>query len=133
MGPCIILKFDHKEPVNGKRQPITSDDLENVQERDIVLFYRKFGREETPYISTDAEKFLTYDKKIKMVGIQGIGLEEPRRMESHENFLKNDIPIIEVLINLDKVQKERVFFIGLPFNISYIDSSWIRAITLEPF
>jgi kynurenine formamidase len=66
-----------------------------------------------------------------MVGIQGIGLEELGKMESHENFLRNDIPINEVLTNHDKVQKERVFFIGLSLNISHIDSSWIRAITLE--
>jgi len=78
---------------------------------------------ETPYISADAARFLAHDKKIKMVGIQGIGLEEPGKMEVHENFLKNDIPIIDVLTNLDKVEKERVFFIGLPLNIAYIDSS----------
>ena len=131
MGSCIVLKFDHKGPVNGKRQAITPDDLKNIQERDIVFLYSKFGIGETPHISADAARFLTYYKRIKMVGIQGIGLEEPGKMESHENFLKNDIPIIEVLTNLDKIRKERVFFIGLPLNISFIDASWIRAIALE--
>jgi len=131
MGPCIVLKFDDKGPVNGKRQVIIPNDLKSVQERDIVLLYSKYGRGKTPYISEDAARFLTHDKKIKMVGIQGIGLEEPGKMESHDNFLKNDTPIIEVLTNLDKVKKERVFFIGLPLNISHIDSSWIRAIALE--
>jgi len=132
MGPCIVLKFDHKGPVNGKRQPITPEDLQRVRERDIVLLYSRYGWGEAPYISADAAKFLASERRIKMIGIQGIGLEEPGKMESHENFLKNEIPIIEGLVNLEKIEKERVFYIGLPLNIAYIDSSWVRAIALEP-
>ena len=53
-------------------------------------------------------------------------------MATHNNLLRNDIPLIEGLVNLDKVQKERIFYIGLPLRVKGLDSSWIRAIALEP-
>jgi len=68
-----------------------------------------------------------------MVGVQNIGVEAPGgSMATHNNLLRNDIPLIEGLVNLDKVQKERIFYIGLPLRVKGLDSSWIRAIALEP-
>ncbi|MEM2111399.1 MAG: cyclase family protein, partial [Candidatus Bathyarchaeia archaeon] len=67
------------------------------------------------------------------LGVQNIGVEESVvSMATHNNLLKNDIPIIENLVNLEKIQKERVFYIGLPLRVKGLDSSWIRAVILEP-
>ena len=68
-----------------------------------------------------------------MVGVQNIGVEESHdSMATHNNLLKNDIPLIEGLVNIEKIGKERVFYIGLPLRVSKLDSSWIRAVVLEP-
>jgi len=130
MGEAIVLKFDGLAPENGNARAISPEHLGRVKDGDIVLLWSPYGGEECPYISVEATHHLR-DTGIKMLGIQGIGLEAPGSMASHDTFLLNDIPIIEGLENLDMVTRERVFYIGLPINIEKIDSSWTRAIVLE--
>jgi kynurenine formamidase len=89
-----------------------------------------FDGEECPFISPEAAAHLL-STGVKMVGIQGIGLEAPGSMASHETFLLNDIPIIEGLENLQELRRERVFYIGLPIRLEGVDSSWTRAIAFE--
>jgi len=48
----------------------------------------------------------------------------------HKILLSENIPIIEGLINLDKVLGKRFQFIALPLKISGVDGSPIRAIAL---
>jgi kynurenine formamidase len=68
-----------------------------------------------------------------MVGVQNIGVEaSDGSTATHDNLLKNEIPLIEGLVNMEQVKKERLFYIGLPLKIAGLDSSWIRAIVLEP-
>jgi len=89
------------------------------------------GRE-APSISPDASKWLA-EKPIKMLGVQNIRVESSNcSMATHDNLLRNGIPIVEGLVNLEKISKERVFYIGLPLRVSNLDSSWVRAIALEP-
>lgn len=130
MGEAILLKFADKGPREGKKQPITPKDLKGVREGDIVLMWSPYGPGEAPYISPEAAEWLM-KRRIRMIGIQGIGLEAPGSMASHEAFLRNDIPIIEGLANLDQLRRERFFYIGLPLRIANLDSSWVRAIALE--
>ena len=130
MGEAIVLKFGDLSPENGEGRPLTPDHLKGVKKGDIVLLWSPYEGGECPYISPEAAKHLL-DTGIKMIGIQGIGLEAPESMASHDTFLLNDIPIIEGLENLDRVNKERVFYIGLPIKIEKVDSSWTRAIVLE--
>jgi len=131
MGEAIVLKFDFLKPQNGKGKPITVGHLAKVKEADIVLMWSPYKGAGAPYISTDAAKELA-QKQIKLLGVQNIGVEESyTAMATHGNLLRNDIPIIEGLANLDNIKKERVFYIGLPLRIYGLDSSWIRAIALE--
>jgi len=131
MGEAVVLKFDFLKPQNGKGKPITAGHLAKVKEADIVLMWSPYKGAESPYISTDAAKELA-QKQIKLLGVQNIGVEESyTAMATHGNLLRNDIPIIEGLANLDNIKKERVFYIGLPLRIYGLDSSWIRAIALE--
>jgi len=132
MGEAVILKFDFLKPVEGKGQPIKPSHLEKVRENDIVLLWSPYVSDESPYISPESAEWLA-KKPVKMVGVQNIGVEAPGgSMATHNNLLRNDIPLIEGLVNLDKVQKERIFYIGLPLRVKGLDSSWIRAIALEP-
>mgnify|MGYP000005723683 CR=1 FL=1 len=122
MGEAVVLKFEVD-------MPIKPEHLEKVREGDIVLMWSPGGA----YITSEAASFLV-GKRIKMLGVQNVQPEEPnsQKLSTHINLLENDIPIIEGLVNLDKINSERVFFMGLPLNVKHLDSSWIRAIAFEP-
>ena len=131
IGEAVVLNFTHLKQKNGKGQPITVFDLEKVKKDDIVLMWSPYAGAEVPYLSLDAIDWLQ-EKGIKMLGVQGVEIEPPGSLAGHENLLlKGEIPIIECLVNLNKLKKERVFFIGLPLKIAGLDSSWIRAVALE--
>jgi kynurenine formamidase len=132
MGEAIVIKLDFLKPKEGKGQPIMPSHLEKVKKDDIVLLWSPYGREECPYLAPESARWLA-ERPVKMVGFQNIGVEAPGgSMATHENLLGNSIPMIEGLVNLEKVQKERVYYIGLPLRVFGLDSSWIRAIVLEP-
>jgi len=124
MGEAIVLKFEDE-----KSFPIKPEHLEEVKEGDIVLMWSPSGN---AYITPEAAEYLA-KKRIKMLGVQGVHPEDPNsgRLATHETLLENNIPIIEGLVNLEKIERKRVFFIGLPLRIAHLDSSWIRAIALE--
>jgi len=131
-GEAIVLNFTHLKPENSMGLPILPSHLGKVRKKDIVLMWSPYIGDEQPHISPAAAKYLA-QKPIKMVGVQNIKVEAPSSsFATHENLLKNEISLIEGLVNLDKVKKERVFYIGLPLNVVGLDSSWIRAMALEP-
>ncbi len=130
MGEAVVLDFSGLKPIKGKGRPITPSHLGRVRKGDIVLMWSPYEGPESPCISPDAASYL-FQAGAKMIGIQGIGLEAPGSMSSHETFLLNDIPVIEGLQNLDKIRGKRVFYIGLPIRLREIDSSWVRAVALE--
>lgn len=121
IGEAIVLKFEANTLIRVGH-------LRNVKEDDIVLLWSSGGS----YITREAAEYLA-DKHIKMVGLQGVHPDEPGSgLATHRILLESDIPIIEGLVNLDKLESERIFFIGLPLKVASLDSSWIRAIALEP-
>jgi len=132
MGEAVVLNFSSLKPKDGKGQPILPSHIAKVRKGDIVLLWSSLDKNEQPYISPEASKFLA-EKPVRMVGVQNVRVEAPGgSTATHVNLLKNEIPLIEGLVNLEQVKKERVFFIGLPLNVAGLDSSWIRAIALEP-
>jgi len=132
IGEAVVLKFTHLKPKGGRGRPIKPVHLSKVREGDIVLMWSPYEGDEMPYISSEAARWLA-ERRIKMLGVQNVGVEESYElMATHDSMLRNDIPIIENLTNLDKISRERVFYIGLPLKVFGLDSSWIRAIALEP-
>lgn len=127
MGEAVILNFSGKKPVNGKGQPITASDLRGIKGGDIVLMWSPYPEysEEAPYISKGAAQHLIR-RRIKQLGIMGVRLGE-----AHNPLLRSDIPIIEGLVNLDKIERGRVFYIGLPLRWYGLDACAIRAVALE--
>ncbi|MEM3174436.1 MAG: cyclase family protein [Candidatus Bathyarchaeia archaeon] len=128
MGEALVLKFEANKPIKPEH-------LDRVRDEDIVLMWSPGGA----YITPEAAEYLV-KKRIKMLGVQGVHPDDPRAYQpgsgvkpaTHMLLLENDIPIIEGLINLDKIECERIFFIGLPLKIAHLDSSWIRAVAFEP-
>lgn len=128
-GACTVLKFDALAPADGSRRMITPEHLRAVRAGDVVLMWSPFPAS-VPLISVEAARYLA-DLPIKMVGVQHVGVPD----DAHHVLLgKRDapIPIIEELANLDAIGKERVLFFGFPLRVAELDSSWIRAVALEP-
>jgi arylformamidase len=129
IGEAIVFDLTHKN-VN---EPILPKDLEGIKTRDIVLMFalKSHTADERPFISPEAAEYL-YEKGIKMLGIDdSISIEASNSMATHDFLLKNNVPIIEGLDNLQELKKQRFFFIGFPLKIKGLDSSWIRAVALE--
>jgi len=129
IGKAMIVDLTHK----NTNEPILPEDLEGIKNRDIVLMFasKNYNDNERPYISPETAEYL-YEKGIKLLGIDdSIRVEAPDSMATHDLLLKNDVPIIEGLDNLQELKKQRFFFIGFPLKIKGLDSSWIRAVALE--
>ena len=132
LGEAIVLDYTYLKPKEGRGQPILPSHLVKVKKDDIVLMWSSYNRDEQPYISPEASECLA-QKPVKMVGVQNIRVEAPDgSIATHVNLLKNEIPLIEGLVNMEQIRKERLFYIGLPLKVTGMDSSWTRAIALEP-
>lgn len=126
-GEAVCVDLRYKKP----REAILVSDLEkHVKNGDIVLLYSGIRGDEAPYISKEAAEWLSFH--IKMLGIDDtINLEESYElMASHKHLLGKNIPIVEMLSNLDKVAGKRFIYIGLPLKIKGLDSSPIRAVAI---
>ncbi len=133
MGEAVLLRFVEPRPVNGVGQPIKPEHLERVRGGDIVLMWSPYEGADKPYVSPEAARAL-FEKRVKLVGfdMSRVGVEAPGCFATHENLLGNGIPVIEGLTNLEALEKERFFFVAFPIRIAGLDSSWVRAVALEP-
>lgn len=133
IGDAVVCDFSNKTPVHDERYELTAHDFGNVRKRDIVLVRSSLPYSEAPTMTEEAAQCLI-DKKVKLIGglepFSGvIGTAELRNI--HNMFHENDIVLVQGMINLSEIKKERVFFIGLPMRIKGLDASTIRAIVLE--
>jgi len=111
-----------------------------LRDGDIVLFHNahnknlRIGRvseaesRTVPFVTEETATWLR-DRKIKMFGFDilrlGVTVEEGRKI--HDIFMSRDVCLIEWLDHLDELGKREFFFIGLPFKVRGIDSSFVRA------
>ena len=126
MGECIVIKADGAQARTGHIE-IGPEHLQNVKPGDIVLLYSPPGQ--SCSVAPAATRLLA-SLPIKMLGVQNVAAPN----DLHEAFLGKEqpIPIIEEMVHLDQIVKERVFFIGFPLRVAEMDSSWIRAVAFEP-
>ena len=83
-------------------------------------------------------KKLSFESKVTVVGIDNsvypedpkVGTENLELYHTHDFLLSNDIPIIEGLINLDRIGKTRFFLIGAVVPIVGLEAFPIRVIAL---
>ncbi|MHA1362995.1 MAG: cyclase family protein [Candidatus Freyarchaeota archaeon] len=145
-GYAIDLSFVGEEPdlakkmeryerfsVSGPmvtREHIKQYEQENnieIREGDIVLFYTNMAIPDIPVISSDAAAYLI-EKKIKLVGTNDETIIYSSM--AHMSLLQANIPLIEMLTNLDKLGKGRVTIIALPLYIKGIGGSPARVIAI---
>ncbi|MDG2070758.1 MAG: hypothetical protein P8J55_03260 [Pseudomonadales bacterium] len=132
-GEACVCQLDHL-----KGEPILPEHLSNVQEGDIVIL-GSTNFDDAPWIDGDTAYWLAEEMKIKMLcpGVPGIGWEtktkdpEPENCPTHRAMTGNNIPITYPLVNIEKLTKDRCFFMSLPLNVGRMEGTWVRAIAIE--
>ena len=147
MGLAAVCNLSKLKPVEKRNdkgetvlqgQAIKPEHLSNVQRGDIVLMCSPYREAEQPYLPAETTKWMV-QKGIKMLAVEmpGVSWEsdfqapQPNNSPTHRNLLGNNIPITYPLVNINKLKKDRVFYIGLPLSVERLDGCWIRAIALE--
>lgn len=91
-------------------------------------------RDELPRVSKELAEWFGI-KKIHMIGVEPPSVADVNSIkevtEIHEVLMKNDVIIIEGLVNLEKIKKEFVTLIALPLKIKNGDGAPARVIAIE--
>jgi len=141
MGEAVFLDVSFRD----LKGPVNSDHLREGLKKsgeqikpDDILIVRAWplewgieGFNESRGLTGDAVDWVM-EKKIKMIGTDLAGIDdgEDWTRPVHYRLLAKKIPIVENLINLDKIKQSRFEFIGLPLRLRGGTGSPIRAIAL---
>jgi len=70
--------------------------------------------------------------EINLIGIDGPSIDPAidHDFNSHRIFSANDIPIIENLINLDRLLNKKFTFMALPLKLKNCSGSPVRALAI---
>ena len=133
IGEAVACNFTHKAG-----QLITPDDFRETGVRggEIVLVWG--APENRPHMDDTTIDWLI-ETRIKAIGMQNILSQPPgtpfRRDDPPRNpdarLLLGGVGLIDALVGLDQIVKQRVFFIALPIKMHRVTASWTRAIVLE--
>jgi kynurenine formamidase len=141
LGEAVVLDLSYKKP----GEAITGENIEKaaggrVRPSDIALILtgmaKHWGKEEYltkyPYLTEDAAKWLV-NSKVKLVGIDWLTVEKFGSKEglTHRALLSSEIPIVENLVNLEKIKDERVLFVCFPIKLAGRDGAPARAIGIK--
>ena len=144
MGRCVMLKIDDIAP-GSKITPehMVKADGGRVRKGDIVLLdtphhlppfsYPDPDSETRPYVNAEMAQWLV-DKGVKCIGFaDSVDIETnvPQFQDFHRVAMGSDITFIEVLENLDELEADVFFLIGLPMYMAGLDSCPIRAVAIE--
>lgn len=141
IGKSLLIKIKKL-----KNQEITKKDLleferkhGKIKEHASVFFFtdwqknskKKFFFTNNPGLSKSASKYLV-SKKINLVGIDSpsIDLGKDLSFSTHKILSKNNILIVENLINLEKIPGTTFDFIILPLKLKDATGSPVRAIAI---
>lgn len=131
-----VLKIEKKE-----NEIIEIDDLKNykIVMNDTILIDTKWALNKSdskyfknnPGLSERAAEYLA-DININLIGIDGPNIDpaSDHSFNSHRIFSANNIPIIENLVNIDKISDTRFIFIALPLKLKNCSGSPIRALAI---
>jgi len=139
-GEAVVCDLTSVKPLSEEEaggqarrgQPITPEHLGDVRKGDIVLMWSPYtNRAETPTLPPETADWLV-KTGIKMLAVQIPGCNfDTMDGPVHKILLGNDIAVTYPLENLDTLKKSRVFYVGLPIKIVWLDATWIRAIAIE--
>ncbi|WP_027725407.1 cyclase family protein [Tuberibacillus calidus] len=142
MGEAVLIDVSDKDP----DQPVTREMVEaKVKEKQLVIkegdivFFRCWPKE------WQAEGFFdckaldgsvgdwVIENKVKAIGLDlpNADINENMRRDVHLKLLGRNILIMENVVHLDQLTKDRFYFIGTPLNLKGMTGSPIRAIAIE--
>jgi arylformamidase len=146
IGETIVLDISKY----GNNEEIPLDDLKNIADGrikpgDIVFFYTGLDKNyytskqhDRPYFANDAIRWLSYEAKIKLMGVDTSGHEIREKDSSpvigqpnHELLLGAGIPLIEYLTNLKPLLEKRIWTFTLPVKIIGVESFPVRVIGVD--
>ena len=81
-----------------------------------------------PYISEEVIDYLI-TQNVKLVGVDTINIDDSRNLQrpAHTKFLRNSIPIVENLTNLDQLFDTNFRFFAVPIKAKQVAAMPIRA------
>ncbi|HEU5119566.1 MAG TPA: cyclase family protein [Candidatus Nitrosocosmicus sp.] len=132
-----VLKIERKD-----NEIIEIDDLKNQQimENDSILINTDWSKyknmkkyfTKNPGLSKAAADYLA-KIKINLIGIDSPNIDPASDGEfsSHKIFSENNIPILENLMNLDKLLNKKFTLIALPLKLKNCSGSPIRAVAIQ--
>ncbi len=87
-----------------------------------------------PGLSMDAAVYLAEERKIKLIGIDSIGLESrsTQNYEINRYLCSKEVLILEGLVNLHSVTSRTFFIEAYPLKIKGVEGTPCRAIIKEP-
>jgi len=83
-----------------------------------------------PVITEELAQWLV-DLGVVMVGVEPPSLNPPKYIEVHKILLQNGVAIVEGLTNLEKPEKDLIFFSGAPVGLKEADGFPIRALGVD--
>ena len=131
-----VLKIEKKD-----NEKIEVDDLRdyNIMKNDTILINTNWVLNraldkyfnKNPGLSEAAAKYLA-EAEINLVGIDGPSIDPAidNDFNSHRIFGANDIPIIENLINLDRLLNKKFTLVALPLKLKNCSGSPVRALAI---
>ena len=143
MGEAVLLDLRHcprKSAVILKHVQDASAKAGGIRRGDIVLcnlgsaaFY---GTEEygmSPYFSPEAIRWLV-DREMKLMGVDASGVEVPGNEDhvNHSALFTKGIPLIENLVNLDRLSRTRFLVYAFPIAVSGLEAFPLRVVAVEP-
>ena len=144
MGRAVYLNFNDAEPNTYITPALLESHSANLREDDIVIFDSPYKiKPFTKKTNTDEDKRLFVnggtaiwlrDHKVKCVGF-GDGVSIENRNEDvcpfHDVLLAENIIFLEVLENLELLEKDIFFMSYAPLPIKGLDSCPVRAYAIE--
>ena len=139
-GEAAILDLSDtpwSAPFDRKRLEAAAQPAGGVHADDIVFMKFDWDRRgaeggQPPYPEPQALEWLV-SQGIKLLGIDSPGLEVPgcRELINHHILFDRGIPLIESLVNLEKLQDSRVYVFALPLPARGTDAIPLRVLAFE--
>jgi kynurenine formamidase len=138
VGPAEVIDLSGLKPKSN----LTPKDLKPYESRitpksRIVIrtdWWRKFPKKEYffegPMISPELAKWFV-KKQIILLGLETPGVHPEKWEEVHKILLSAQIVIVEGLAYLNRLKKDKIFFIAAPLKIRGRDGSPVRAMAVE--
>lgn len=148
IGPGVVVDVRNKTADD----PVTPADLQKagIQKGDVVIFYFEYHPPKPgelysqAYLTDETARWLVA-RGVRCVASNTPGLENARRGQAnrwfdpanqkqawpvHQTLLGARIPILEGLVNIERLLGKRFQFIALPLKIEGVDGSPVRAIAI---